>query len=208
MRLINNIIVLLCGLVVCSYSFAGNLIALNKENYKNHGESNGIIILQVNWGRHWNCASYQNAQLQELSFKLLPANKYNSVLKFTIPSKLFAKDRFLPYAYIVKPGKYALSGFDIKVAKSNTDVGHLTPDENKLIQNRKSKGGTFYVNSNEAVYIGSFGLDCTYEPMPWRYYIDGKHEFKKFANGFKKKYAFIKKLPVRNRILKTSVFGQ
>lgn len=201
--------------VVAAFQFgvanANELVKLTKSNYKTYGKDKSVIILQINWGRFWKCGGYDNAQLQYLNFtKLQPKGKADKpvVLKFNNPSKLTAKNIYLPYAYIIKPGEYAVTAFDVKVARSGSNIDHLKSTKEKLLKNGNPRGGTFRVVANEAVYIGSFGLDCKKQPILWRYYIDGRNEFDRFVKGFRWKYSFIKKMPVTYRLFSTRTFGK
>ena len=154
------------------------------------------MLLEANWGRRWDCAGLDNAQLQSLTF----AQRANGpALELKTPSRLFVDNSFKPYALIVKPGEYFLVGFDIKIAKSSTEVGHLVGEE--------LDGGSFTVAAGEFVYIGHFGLDCTAQPMLWRYYIEGKDEFERYAAGFRERFPFVGDTPVQFRLFDTTLFG-
>lgn len=123
------------------------------------------------------------------------------------PSRLFVDNKFLPYAYIVQPGEYFLTAFDVKVARSMTDVLHIKGTKDNLIKEGKSIGGSFTVKPGEIVYIGHFGLDCGAEPFLWRYFIDGREEFEKYVAGFREKYPFVKEIAVQYRLFSTKMFG-
>lgn len=123
------------------------------------------------------------------------------------PSKLFVKDTSKAYAIIVNPGEYALSGFDVKIAKSSRDVGYLKAGSKELFENGKPTGGTFRVNTGEIVYIGDFGLDCASDPIPWRFYIE-KEDFERYIAGFKEEYKFLADKQVIYRLFQTNKFGQ
>lgn len=211
MRPAYKYVVVVLAVLHFGIAHAEGLRELSESNYKNHGENKSIIILQINWGRIWNCGGYENAQLQKLVFKRLPLidKTTNPVsLEFVIPSRLLAKNAFLPYSYIVEPGEYALSESDVKVARSVRDVGHLQGNEAQFFKDGKPIGGTFKAVANEAVYIGTFGLDCYKEPIPWRFYIEGRDEFDRFVEGFRQEYPFVKNMPVAYRLFATSIFGQ
>jgi len=124
------------------------------------------------------------------------------------PSKLNVDNSFVPYAYVVQPGEYALSAYDVKVARSMTDVGHFRATATDLVKENKPTGGTFSVAPGEIVYIGHFGLDCKYDPVPWRYYIEGREEFERYISGFRKRFPFAKDVPVQYRLFSTRLFGE
>lgn len=168
----------------------------------------GVILMQINWGRTWDCGQYENAQLQAMTFMKSPADMPDGVsLKLEIPSRLFVKNEFLPYAYVVQPGSYLLSAFDVKVARSTTDILHIKGTKDDLIEAGKPVGGSFTVNPGEIVYIGHFGLDCGAEPFLWRYYIQGRADFERYVDGFRQKYPFVKHVPVHFRLFSTQVLG-
>ena len=57
----------------------------------------GVILIQINWGRTWNCGQYENAQLQALTFTKSPADRPDGVsLELETPSRLFVDNEFLP----------------------------------------------------------------------------------------------------------------
>lgn len=168
----------------------------------------GVILIQINWGRTWNCGQYENAQLQALTFTKSPADRPDGVsLELETPSRLFVDNEFLSYAYVVQPGDYLLTAFDVKVARSTTEVIHIKGTRDNLINGGKPVGGSFTVNPGEVVYIGHFGLDCGAEPFLWRYYIEGRSEFERYIEGFRQKYPFVKHVPVQFRLFSTQVLG-
>jgi hypothetical protein len=187
-----------------SNAFAG-YAQLTKRNYEKSKAEKAVVIYGVNWGRQWGCAGFENAQLQKLVFSRIGSAE-DIVLK--TPSKLFVENISKPYAIIVTPGEYALTGFDIKVAESMKEVGHINAGSTELFQDGKPIGGTFKVNAGEIVYIGDFGLDCVGEqPIPWRYYIE-KEDFESFVAGFREKYEFIDDRGAIYRLFQTDKFGQ
>ena len=168
----------------------------------------GVILMQINWGRTWDCGQYENAQLQALTFTKSPANTPDGIsLELETPSRLLVENEFLPYAFVVQPGEYLLTAFDVKVARSTTDILHIRGTKNDLVEAGKPAGGSFTVNPGEIVYIGHFGLDCGAEPFLWRYYIEGHADFKRYIDGFRQKYPFVKHVPVQFRLFSTQVLG-
>jgi hypothetical protein len=188
-----------------SLVIAAEPVNLSEETYK---PDLGVIIVQMNWGRAWKCGQYENAQLQALTFTKSPIDGPEQVsLALETPSKLFVDNKFLPYAFVVQPGEYVLAGFDVKIARSVSDVAHIIGSKDNLIKDGKPLGGSFTVNPGEIVYIGHFGLDCGAEPFLWRYYIDGREEFEKYIEGFRQKYPFVKSVPVQFRLFSTQLLG-
>ena len=187
---------------------AGQPEALSSKAFAKYMPDQGIVIFEVNWGRKWGCAGVENAQLERLTFSRLPLDESSAKLDLKTPSKLFVNDQYVPYAYVVDPGTYAISGFDVKVAKSQWDVGHIVATKDHLFENGTPLGGTFEVSANEVVYIGHFGLDCAQETIPWRYYIEDKSGFDGLVSGFRHDFPFAASLPVRYRLFATTMFGQ
>lgn len=201
-------------LIIIFVLSASNVFAgydqLTKANYEESKGRKAIVIYGVNWGRQWRCAGLDNAQLQNLTFSRIdPAsgNLDGEDIVLNTPAKLFSKNASESYAIIVNPGEYALTGFDIKIAKSSSDVSHIKAKNKDLFENGKPAGGSFKVNKGEIVYIGDFGLDCADEPIPWRYYIQ-KEDFESYIAGFKEKYKFIADKQVIYRLFQTNKFGQ
>lgn len=184
---------------------AAEPVELSEETYK---ADLGVIIVQVNWGRTWKCGQFENAQLQALTFIKSPINGPEfASLELETPSKLFVDNEFIPYAYVVQPGEYVLTAFDVKIARSTIDVAHIKGAKDNLIKEGLPVGGTFTVNQGEIVYVGHFGLDCAAEPFLWRYYIDGREEFERYIAGFREKYQFLRQVPVQYRLFSTQLLG-
>lgn len=189
-----------------SVLFSAEPVSLSENTYK---ADLGVIIIQINWGRTWKCGQFKNAQLQSLTFtKSTAGNTENVSLDLETPSKLFVDNEFLPYAFVVHPGEYILSSFDVKIARSKTDIAHIRGSKDNLIKEGKPLGGSFTVNPGEIVYIGHFGLDCGAEPFLWRYYIDGRKEFERDIEGFREQYPFVKNVPVQFRLFSTQMLGK
>ncbi len=169
----------------------------------------GVLIIQVNWGRTLKCGQFENAQLQALSFTKSPMDTPQPIsLELVTPSKLFVDNKFLPYAFAVQPGEYVLTAFDVKVARSVSDVAHIVGSKENLVKDGKPLGGSFTVNPGEVVYVGHFGLDCGAEPFLWRSYIDGRADFKKYIAGFREKFPFANLLPAHFRLFSTQSLGR
>ena len=188
---------------------ASEMTDLTEQNYNVGGKEKGIVLLHINWGRQWKCAGLDNAQIESLAFTHLPLGQEpKTMIALETPSKLMVKNSFSAYALIVEPGDYAISAFDVKVAKSSSDVGHLIGDESKLFKEGNPIGGTFTVGAAEVVYIGHFGLDCSKEPIPWRYYVESKSEFQSYIAGFHKTFPYVKDSEVTFRLFSTTIYGQ
>jgi len=184
---------------------------ITDDIYSLNKTSNGVVLLDVNWGRWWGCGSHNNAQLLSLAFDKLPLKKINNEIEPSLvmhsPSRLMVDPVFLHYAYSLEPGEYALSAVSIKVADSASKVVFLTAQRDKLYKDGKPIGGTFSVNPGETVFIGNFYLDCTYGPTLWRYYPDGNDSFKTQIQEYKQRFSYLDLTNVSFRLFKTKEFG-
>ena len=184
---------------------AAEPVSLSADTYK---ADLGVLIIQVNWGRSWKCGQFENAQLQALTFTKSPIVAPEPVsIDLETPSKLLVDNKFLPYAYVIQPGEYVLTAFDVKIARSKTDVAHIKGSKDNLIKDDKPMGGTFTVNPGEIVYVGHFGLDCGAEPFLWRTYIANREDFEKYVAGFRETFPFVKQVPVQYRLFSTQLLG-
>jgi len=212
------IIVLTAGLLslggVSCTTISSNPIAseATPESYAQSGSTNGVVILAVNWSRRWGCGEFENAEIMSIGFDRLPAkdavNEGQPEVFLDGPPRLLKQPGFFDYALLLKPGEYALTSFDIKVARSVTDVGFFKADRSELLKDGKPIGGSFDVKAGEVVYIGNFFLDCNGQPTLWRYYTKGREGFKSHMNEVKQKYPFIDPDKVNFRLFRTSTLGQ
>lgn len=184
---------------------------VTKDVYAQSKASNGVVLMDINWGRWWGCGGHENAQLISLAFDRLSGKSFeeDAVPSLVIhsPSRLMVDPVFLNYAYLLEPGEYALSAFSIKVADSPTKVGFLTAQRNHLYKDGKAIGGTFVVKPGETVFIGNFYLDCAYGPTLWRYYPEGRANFESQLAEYKNSFPFLDLGDVQYRLFKTSEFG-
>jgi hypothetical protein len=157
----------------------------------------GIVVLAINWGRHWGCAGIDNAQLQALTFTRRPEGP---TLELRTPSRLFVDDRYNNLAVLVEPGVWDLTDFDVKVAESSRKVGHVTKSNDE-------SAGSFEVAAGEFVYIGHFSLDCSEEAIPWRYYVLPGSEFGGYADRFLETYPYVGDIEVRYGLFVTEHLG-
>ncbi len=184
---------------------------ISKENYLLNKETNGVVLLDVNWGRRWGCGNHENAQLISLAFDKLPMKNIKKEAEPSLvlhsPSRLLVDPVFSNYGFSLKPGEYAISAFSIKVADSMSKVGFLTAKRDKLYKDGKPVGGTFIVKPNETVFIGNFYLDCTYGPTLWRYHSNGKEAFEEQVKQYQNSFPFLDLSEVKFRLFKTNEFG-
>jgi hypothetical protein len=181
------------------------------EEYAKFKETKGVVILAINWGRRWNCGGYENAEIMSLGFDQLPikssVDNNPSAIFLDGPPRLTKKPIFIDYALLLEPGEYALTSFDIKAARSVSDVGRFVATRNNLIQDGKPKAGFFQLKAGEIVYIGNFYLDCYQSPIIWRYYTEGRDAFLKHMTEVKQKYPFIDPASVNYRLFNTTTIG-
>jgi len=185
---------------------------ISKDTYTQNTNNNGVVLLDINWGRWWSCGGHENAQLISLAFDKLPIptieNETKPSLVINSPSRLMVDPVFSNYAFSLEPGEYAMSAFSIKVADSKSKVGFLTAQRNNLYKDGKPIGGSFIVKPNETVFIGNFYLDCAHEPTLWRYYPDGRVGFDKQIKEYKNSFPFLDLSDVKFRLFKTKEFGR
>jgi hypothetical protein len=183
---------------------------LTKQSYNNERKTKGIILFDVNWGRRWGCADFENAQLIGFTFDRKPyksSNEAKSDLIIGRNPSLFSKPTFLGYALMIEPGEYALSSYGIKFARSVSDIGVWGASRNVLIRNGEAVGGSFKVSAGEMIFIGNFFLDCIKEPKLWRYYTKSEN-FDFHLRQFKNKYPYIDTDSVIYRLFETKTLGQ
>ena len=174
-------------------------------------QAKGVVLLAVRWDRRWRCGGFENAQLQAIGFDKLPAAKVNDaaapdILLHDAPL-LMTKPHYENYAFLVEPGEYGLSRLEIKVARSVSNVGYFRVPRSKLLKDGQSVGGTFTVGAGEIVYLGHFYLECTPQPILWRYYPEGRERFNEYLALLKKHYSALELEKVVFRLFQTKVFG-
>lgn len=201
------------GNVSCATLSTGHISnEATPEAYAKDAMTKGVVILDVNWGRKWQCGDFENAEIMSIGFDRLPieaaSSETPSVVLLDGPARLTKRSVFRDYAMLLEPGEYALTSFHIKVARSESDVGHLVANKSHLIEDGKPKGGTFSVKAGESVYIGNFFLDCYRQPIIWRYYTPGGDGFKKHMSEVRDKYPFVDPTKVQYRLFKTMEFGE
>ncbi len=202
MKSISRILAFVSFLLIGSGAFAEQL---SESNFKSSSEAKGTVLVAVNWGRQWNCGAYENAQLEKLKFTSLGNNSEQLFLES--PSRVFVDSKFLNYGFLLEPGEYALSEFSVKVAKSVSDVGYFSAGAEQLVVGGKPEAGSFIVKPGEIVYVGHFFLDCYKDPIPWRYYPEGKEGFEGYKRSVKKEFGYLPIENVKFRLFKTSQFG-
>jgi hypothetical protein len=183
---------------------------LTRGDYEAANGSKGVVLLAVRWDRAWNCAGYENAQLQIIGFDKLPSSKADQdppdILLDDAP-KLMTKPEFENYALLVEPGEYGLSGFRIKAARSVSRIEQFGAKRSELIKGGTSEGGSFVVAADEIVYIGNFYLDCYEIPTIWRYYTETHDGFGRHMAEFKSEFPFLDTSKAVYRLFETTRAG-
>ena len=185
-----------------------------RDAYEDAKGRKGVVLLSVNWGRRWGYCGFENVQLRSLAFDRMPVQKPgdDSRADFVLEGPaLLAKPAFVDYAFLVEPGEYALTAYDIKTAKSVRDIGGFRAGRTRLIQDGKPVAGSFEVRAGEVIYIGHFAPECIQErrePVIWRYYTSGAEAFKGYLDEVKKKYRFLDVEDAQFRLFRTTTIGK
>jgi hypothetical protein len=215
---IRSSLALMLGLFVSLAGWGASIIdatgassEATEKSFARDGVAKGVVLLDVNWGRRWGCGSYENAELRGLAFDRLPSKRTAedeaADLTLVQGASLLTKPTFISYAAIVDPGQYALSGFDIKIARSASDISHWVAKRSELLKDGKALGGAFKVAAGETVYIGNFFLDCHQGPQLWRYYTEGTAAFRQHLQQYKREYPFLDVDAVIYRLFETTTLG-
>jgi hypothetical protein len=110
-------------------------VKLSQDTYK---PNLGVVIMEVSWGRSWNCGPYQNAQIESTTFTKSQSETSNTInLNLDTPSKLFVDNKYTQYSFVLEPGEYGLTAFDVKIARSATSIAHIKLSKDNLIKDGK-----------------------------------------------------------------------
>lgn len=191
---------------------SGASLEATAKTFKESRAAKGLVLLDVNWGRRWGCGGYENAELRGLSFDRLPLNKSSddvpADLQLEQGPSLSRRPVFESYALLIEPGEYVLTGVEIKLARSASDVSIASARRSALWKDEKALGGTFKVAAGETVYIGNFFLDCYQEPQLWRYFTEGQDGWKAHLKQYKRAYRFLNTDAVIYRLFETTSMGK
>ena len=200
------------SLFMSSANAAGVVTPFSSSAYAENANTKGVILVSANWARKWGCGRFENAQLKSLSFDRAGALKTGNDAKadFVLEdTSIFpAASRFVNYAYIAEPGEYLLSGFLVKRVLLASDISYAHAGRTTLIQDGRSKAGSFTVSAGEIVYIGHFFLDCYQEPIPWRYYTRDKASFSEFLSDIKGEFGALDVTKAKFRLFDTEILGK
>ncbi len=211
MNIIRKAIVYVVGCVLTLSLAQVHAAKLKKREYVELSDQMGVVLLDVNWGRQWNCADYENAQLLSLRFENIlrkpdEHDRYTEIFLKT-PSRLSVNPTFINYGFLVEAGTYAFTEWSIKAAKSVKDIRHIEAGRKDLVEGSVFHGGSFTIAAREVIYIGNFYLDCYHSPIPWRYYTEGKGNFDSHIRQYKAEFKFLKDAKIEYRLLETENYG-
>jgi len=73
---------------------------ISKDVYTQSLKNNGVVLMDINWGRWWGCVEYENAQLISLAFDRLPVqvvdDESEPALVLHSPSRVMVDLRWTP----------------------------------------------------------------------------------------------------------------
>jgi hypothetical protein len=203
----------LCTAFLTSCAFLSGPVAVEAtaEGYAKDAHSRGLVIFAVNWGPRWGCGSYQNARIMSFGFDRFPLETVGNEKKPDFvpkkPGKLTDKQEFVNYAYLMEPGEYALSRFEIAAARSRSEAYDFIAQRSDLIKQGQAVGGSFDVRADEIVYIGHFFVNCQQNPTLWRYYTEDKSAVDFHMIYVKQKYPFLDVQNTKYRLFRTKTLG-
>jgi hypothetical protein len=194
---------------------SGGKVEVSPDAYRLTKATHAVVVLSVGWGRRWGFCGSDNVQLRTFAFDRIPVRKHGddeaADLVLEAPSSLLAGPGTVAhYALLVKPGEYALSYTELKIARSVNDVATYAAGRKMLIKDGKSRAGSFTVGAGERVYIGHFTTDCVDgAPRIWRLYIKDRKGFQEYlARDVKTKYPFLDTKTIQYRLFKTNAIGE
>ena len=186
-------------------SVAMPLQMVGENEYQRLKTTVGVVLLSVNWNAKVKCSGFESARPQGLVFDQVPnarGDEERGDLVIDVPRAGTAD-----YAFLAPPGAYALSGFDIHVAKSARDSGGFRAPRSRLLKDGFAEDGGFDVRAGEIVYIGEFSVECRKQPIPWRSYPDGPAEFQEYLGRVKTLFPALQTRKAQFRPMATRQFG-
>ncbi|MFZ5549677.1 MAG: hypothetical protein ACOZJX_13360 [Pseudomonadota bacterium] len=179
---------------------------------KEAGSAKAVVLLDVYWARAWRCGQFENAQLRSLVFERAPLAAPGEAaagptLALENPSRLMAPKGYVPYALVIEPGEYHLTGFEVGFARSVRDVGATVVKRSGAIVNGASRLGHFSAHAGEVVYLGHFAVDCYRDPIPWRFYSESGRDLDAQLAEYKDKYPALPIDKVTYRLFSTTELG-
>lgn len=201
------------GIVTCTLFIGSDSEAaeLKRRDFRELADEMGVVLLDVNWGRSWNCGGYENAQLLLLRFEheLRDPDNHNDYSQIVLetPSRLFAAPTFRNYGFILEPGTYIFTEWGIRAAESLERVGSISATRNDLVDGTEVLGGSFHVGSGEVIYIGNLWIDCYDSPIPWRYFSELGPAFEAHAAEYLSEFKFLEDTLIQYRLMDTEIYG-
>jgi hypothetical protein len=188
-------------------------LEVTAESYARDRKDKAVVLFDVNWGRLWGCAGYENVRLLGFQFDRLPmgvlADDAPADITVANANLLLVERRFLNYAILIPPGEYALTAYTTRFAAKVDSIGYWGMYRSDFPKRKLPHGGTFKVAAGETVYIGNFYLDCyrPKDPIIWRYYTEEKYMAQQIKE-YQDKYPFLDLSKVIYRLFDTKVFGR
>lgn len=178
-------------------------------------QSKAIVIVAVNWDKKSTCPGYRSVGLTGLGFDRLrtPAPAADAPVDLLLhgSSSLFTDRGFESLAFVVEPGAYALSSYDIKYARSWLISAVASRRRNWLIRDGKAFAGSFEVRAGETIYLGHFSVNCEGEGqvlIPWRTYPVDEAAFMEYLGGLKSAFPALGTSRVQLRLFRTRRYGE
>jgi|CXWL01.1.fsa_nt_gi hypothetical protein len=175
------------------------------EEFLQHKGTKGLVLLSVNWNSRASCGGFEDARLASFSFDLGADARGDDAAGDLVVDG--ARAGTVDYVHSAAPGRYALSGFDIRVSKAERDSGGFKARRSRLIANGIPAGGSFEVRAGEMVYVGHFSVECRKQPTLWRTFPDGPAEFQEYLGRIKSRFPALETGKVQFRPMMTAQFG-
>ena len=137
--------------------------SITEGQYSQEEKGKGLVLVSANWQRVWSCGGYENAELRSIGFDRMPSlQSSDSESPDLVLNGSPTGPRISNFAYLVEPGTYGLSYFQIKVAESVSEVGYRFASRSLLLNNEGSKAGSFHIKAGEAVNLDDLPI-CNQE---------------------------------------------
>ena len=202
-------VMLLTAGIACSAT-ADDAVKLSKRNYQKYSDQRAVLLINVYWTRAWGCHDNNYAQLTNLTFRKIDSDSHwvkdgaRIELKGGGLLSSVAKD----YQLMVPPGIYALAGYRMRLSREFLDTVVQNATEEHLTKGGVAIGGQFEVGAGEVVYVGDFYLDCTQEPILWRYYLTPTDGFRDYMDEMAKRHPYLDRDKVIFRLFQSDYFSQ
>lgn len=203
---------LLAALIFATPSMARSAepaLTFTAEAMAKAGAERGVVLLAVHWDRQWSCGDYRHAQLTALAFDRAAKRKDNdqAAADITLTAPDGAGGAGVNYAFIVEPGEYWLSGYEVAAMRENSETVLLHHPRSRMIHDGVLEGGRFSVAAGELVYIGDFALACGKDPTPWRHFMGSRGAFADYLATLGEEFAGLPTDKAVFRLFETYTMG-